>query len=308
MRNLLSLFSFVCIFTCSQLYANSKSSDKRTYISGLRYMQNGPSQEQADPLYVTVNVKFSRHIKTVGDAIKYIIARSGYHISNSNESDKGTRLLMSLPLPQVQRRLEPMTLRQALRVLIGEAYAIEINPISRSISFGVKPKFKKMLSAAIADFYSRRERIASRENKYKSKSKVRRKIKKRKTEKGILKKSKSRTLPTKKTKRQRLAKKRVNEVKIINPIEPFAKKIKSKKISLNQAIVAIFESNREKFHNQNMYLLKAHAQLSIPLADVLARYKEDEADYIVLSHFHTVRKIYLNRNKHYRRLANKKTE
>ncbi len=284
MRKLVLILVLIFVFNISLLFAQTNNKSKRTYVSGLRYVTNGPSREQADPLYVTVNVKFSRNIKTVGGAIKYVIARSGYHISSGNLSSKGTRLLMNLPLPHVQRRLEPMTLRQALRVLIGEAYRIKVNPISRSISFGVKPKYEKMLSAAISDFYSRNKKLVVLDKRI-------RKTKSKSSKVESKKQSKKKAKERKKSK-AKIANNMDKRYKIINPIKSYAVRIKSPKVSINQALVAIFENNQNMFHNNNMYLLRTGAKIKMPPNNLLNKYKTDEADYMVLNHFHKLRKSY----------------
>lgn len=265
--------------------SETADNSKRTYLSGLRYIQSGPSKEQINPLSVTVNIKFSKHIATVGDAIRYIIARSGYHISHQNRLEKGTRLLFSLPLPQIQRRLEPMSLRQALAVLIGNAYRIEVNPISRAISFKIKPDYKKMLSAAIADYYYRKnDAPVDKSLRYANLATIRHSKLAAGPPAWRSKKIADRSSV------QIRASTAMN-VEYAIPVRSFALKNKPAFATANQAVVAVFEKNRRKFYADNMYSLKAGEKLLLPDSTYYKRYSPVEADYIVLDHFHEWRKL-----------------
>ena len=92
-------------------------------------------QTQRDLLSVVITRKLPEHVNTVGQAVASLLEGSGYRLLSADLADPYRRLLFSLPLPEVQRQLGPLTLRQALELLSGPAFRLVVEPAYRLLSF-----------------------------------------------------------------------------------------------------------------------------------------------------------------------------
>ena len=94
-----------------------------------------PTQAQAELLATTMTVRFPNRIQGVGEAVRYLLQRSGYRLANSEAIGPDTAALFALPLPAVHRSLGPMTLRDALETLAGPAFHLVQDPVHRLVTF-----------------------------------------------------------------------------------------------------------------------------------------------------------------------------
>lgn len=90
---------------------------------------------QANLLATTITVSFPARIVTVGEAVQYLLQRSGYRLANESRISPETAELLILPLPAVHRHLGPITLTQALETLVGPAFRLIHDPVHRLVSF-----------------------------------------------------------------------------------------------------------------------------------------------------------------------------
>ena len=106
-------------------------------ISGGRYtlVQPGPTAPQIDLLQTIVNHRFTENVRSVGQALDAVLEPSGYSLAALHSSDPKLPVLLSARLPQVQRKLGPMTLEQALNILAGPAWNLVVDPVHRKVSF-----------------------------------------------------------------------------------------------------------------------------------------------------------------------------
>lgn len=102
--------------------------------------------EQADILQTVVNVQFPQKVTTVGEALDYLLLRSGYRLAETRSMDPGMRILLSKPLPEVHRTLGPITIEEALKTLAGHVYRLVVDPLNRLIAFDVKDKYRSLIS------------------------------------------------------------------------------------------------------------------------------------------------------------------
>lgn len=122
-----------------------------SYIQTVRYNDESPldqiqigryttaesvvTDSQFDLLNVMVDTTIPSSYTTVGQAIKFLLLRSGYSLySPAKQSPEAQHLLM-LQLPQAHRNIGPVTLKKALLMIAGEAYTMQIDPVKRFISF-----------------------------------------------------------------------------------------------------------------------------------------------------------------------------
>lgn len=94
-----------------------------------------PTVAQADLLATTVSVSFPARIITVGEAVQYLLQRSGYRLADGDVMAPETTDMLTLPLPAVHRHLGPITLTQAMETLVGPAFRLIHDPAHRLISF-----------------------------------------------------------------------------------------------------------------------------------------------------------------------------
>ncbi len=94
-----------------------------------------PTEAQSELLATTLTVQFPGRIQTVGEAIRYLLQRSGYRLAAAESIGPDTVALFALPLPAVHRSLGPMTLRDALEMLAGPAFHLVKDSVHRLITF-----------------------------------------------------------------------------------------------------------------------------------------------------------------------------
>ncbi len=94
-----------------------------------------PTKAQAELLETTVTVQLPARIQTIGEAVRYLLQRSGYRLATEESIEPDTLALFALSLPTVHRHLGPMTLRDALETLAGPAFHLVQDPVHRLITF-----------------------------------------------------------------------------------------------------------------------------------------------------------------------------
>ena len=94
-----------------------------------------PTEQQRDLLSNIVERELPEQIITVGEAITLLLDGSGYRLLSAKLADPYRVMLFAMPLPEVQRSLGPVSLRQALQLLSGPAFRPVIEPVYRLVSF-----------------------------------------------------------------------------------------------------------------------------------------------------------------------------
>ena len=94
-----------------------------------------PSDEQADLLSHIVEIELPEQIRTIGQAISHVLDGSGFRLLSPKLAQSNRVHLFAMPLPEVQRQLGPLSLRQALELLGGSAHRLVIEPTYRLVSF-----------------------------------------------------------------------------------------------------------------------------------------------------------------------------
>ncbi|MCY4421238.1 MAG: pili assembly chaperone [Gammaproteobacteria bacterium] len=92
-----------------------------------------PLTAQVEPLSATVEVRFEKPVRTVGDAVQHLLDDSGYRLAGTPGS--AAHILLAQPLPGVHRELGPLRLDQALQTLAGPIFQLVQDPLHRRIAF-----------------------------------------------------------------------------------------------------------------------------------------------------------------------------
>lgn len=95
-----------------------------------------PDSAEADPLATVIRIHIPRErVVTVGDAVNYVLLRTGYHLAPSEAINEEARAILALPLPEIHRSLGPYTVSTALSVLLGRPFELVQDPARREISY-----------------------------------------------------------------------------------------------------------------------------------------------------------------------------
>ncbi|MHA7212261.1 PFGI-1 class ICE element type IV pilus protein PilL2 [Burkholderia pseudomallei] len=93
-----------------------------------------PTDEQRDLMRQVVDVSIPATANaTVGDALRYVLQRSGYQLCNDETAP--TPALYTLPLPAAHQHLGPLTLREALTILAGPRWTLQVDERTRQVCF-----------------------------------------------------------------------------------------------------------------------------------------------------------------------------
>jgi conjugative transfer region protein (TIGR03748 family) len=110
---------------------------KPTIIQTGRYsaISANPTPEQRQLLNVIIAVAIPNDFQTVGQAVHYLLKRSGYQLVGPEQLPQEAVQLFTRPIPEIHRQLGPMTLRDALNVLTTPAFVLVEDPVQRLISY-----------------------------------------------------------------------------------------------------------------------------------------------------------------------------
>ncbi len=130
---LLGKTSLSALFACGCAMAQTAdlAFDDAIRLDRYTVQKQSPRPEQLDLLSTRVETQFPDSVSTVGDAIDYILQRSGYR----RIKVKSTAQQMDLPLPEVHRNLGPLTLRTGIRTLAGPTLELLEDTASRTVWF-----------------------------------------------------------------------------------------------------------------------------------------------------------------------------
>lgn len=91
-----------------------------------------PGPDQRDLMQQVVDITIPATLDaTIGDALRYLLRRSGYRLCERS----GANELYALPLPAADLHLGPLTLRQALLTLAGPAWDLSVDDTGRRVCF-----------------------------------------------------------------------------------------------------------------------------------------------------------------------------
>lgn len=104
-----------------------------------------PTQHEVDPLSVNIQLAFPPSIKTVRDAVNYVLMNSGWVLALDKSTDDALAITLDRPLPQVHRNLSLMPLRSVLQVLVGPHFIPVEDPLRRIYTFDLDDELKGLV-------------------------------------------------------------------------------------------------------------------------------------------------------------------
>ena len=102
-----------------------------------------PTNEQANILLTMATIDFPPEVKTVSQAIQYVLRPYGYRVSAAETADLRRKILLSLPLPKIHRSIGPMTIKATLETLAGPAWLLVEDPLRRLVSYEICTRGRK---------------------------------------------------------------------------------------------------------------------------------------------------------------------
>ncbi|HIF9337710.1 PFGI-1 class ICE element type IV pilus protein PilL2 [Photobacterium damselae] len=135
--NTSKLFVAIALLATSQAsLANTQNNPNhlREYVTnGLTIVNVDANIQQKDPLQTVATIHFPQQISTVGQALNYLLMRTGYTLAEKTKMGSHSLRLLQFPLPLVQRSLELVTVNNAIQTLIGQGYTYKVDHINRTI-------------------------------------------------------------------------------------------------------------------------------------------------------------------------------
>ena len=105
-----------------------------------------PEPSQAHLLQQNVQVSFPQNILTLKDAVNFMLQFTGYRLVNDSQLSSAALALLAQSLPEVDRQLGPMPLKDALLTLAGDDFYLLVDPIHRLIAFRIRFAYEHLYS------------------------------------------------------------------------------------------------------------------------------------------------------------------
>ena len=134
---------FIAAICLCTLFSNICIADNLTQISRYTTISNKPTLSQTNLLSQNIQVRFTRNIYTIGDAINYLLNFSGYSLVSEKKMNEALKTTLQKSLPLIDRELGPMSLQDALTTLIGPAFYMTHDPVNRTVNFNLKKEYLK---------------------------------------------------------------------------------------------------------------------------------------------------------------------
>ncbi|MFO9572925.1 hypothetical protein SDB74_08525 [Legionella pneumophila serogroup 1] len=112
-----------------------------TQVERYATVNNQPLAAQINPLKTVQQIHFPSSVQTIGEAIKYWLRYSGYHLAPQDKQNESLKQIFQQPLPQVTRNLGPLTIADGLTVLVGKTlFSIKQDDLLREINFSLNAR------------------------------------------------------------------------------------------------------------------------------------------------------------------------
>ncbi|TIE22401.1 hypothetical protein DIZ73_18715, partial [Legionella pneumophila] len=114
-----------------------------TQINRYATVANKPLAAQVNPLLAVQQIHFPQEVQTIGQAIEWWLKFSGFSLVSKEKQPESLQIIMQQPLPQIDRNLGPLTVKDGLEVLVGQqSCALIEDPLLRQVNFKLKPGLK----------------------------------------------------------------------------------------------------------------------------------------------------------------------
>jgi type IV pili sensor histidine kinase/response regulator len=133
------LLVFLVSFTTIPTFAQERTATGDIRVGRYTTLADAPADAQSNPLDAVVVINFPRtQVSSVGDAVAYLLLRTGYRLTDPDQLGPEVKDILALSLPEVHRRVGPYSVRAALQVLIGTPFQLSIDPMRRQIAYAIE--------------------------------------------------------------------------------------------------------------------------------------------------------------------------
>ncbi len=120
------------IVVAETYFIGQSSHDRRLQVDRYTGYKTNAALEEVNPLLVLTQINFPSAVKTVQEAIDHALQRSGYRV-DWRQSAEAYNIFSGLDIPAVHRRLNLMTLKDAIATLAGEAWQLLVDSVNRKL-------------------------------------------------------------------------------------------------------------------------------------------------------------------------------
>lgn len=119
-----------------------------TQVARYSSVENKATASQVNPLLAIQSMRFPTGVKTIGEAAEYWIRHTGYKLVDDKNRTAETNEILSQNLPQVDRRLGPITVKEGLEVLVGKGvFNLVQDPLHRRVNFELTKRYKNIYTS-----------------------------------------------------------------------------------------------------------------------------------------------------------------
>lgn len=112
-----------------------------TQVGRYATVNNQPLAAQINPLKTVQQIHFPSSVQSIGEAVEYWLRYSGYHLATQDKQSESLQQILKQPLPQVTRKLGPLTIADGLTVLVGKSlFSLKQDDLSREINFSLNAR------------------------------------------------------------------------------------------------------------------------------------------------------------------------
>ncbi|MBA2648203.1 MAG: hypothetical protein H0U75_01170 [Legionella sp.] len=131
------------LFISLSLVALTSQSANVTLVNRYATVVNKPLSAQINPLLAVQQLHFPQEVQTIGEAIEWWLRYSGFALVAKDIRSKSLQAVMQQKLPQIDRNLGPLTVKDGLEVLVGKGiFTLIEDPLLRQVNFQLKPTVK----------------------------------------------------------------------------------------------------------------------------------------------------------------------
>ncbi|AMV14883.1 hypothetical protein SCO11_11270 [Legionella pneumophila serogroup 1] len=110
-----------------------------TQINRYATVANKPLAAQINPLLSIQQVHFPQEVQTISQAVEWWLKFSGFSLVSKEKQPESLQTVMRQALPQIDRNLGPLTVKDGLEVLVGQqSFALIKDPLLRQVNFKLK--------------------------------------------------------------------------------------------------------------------------------------------------------------------------
>lgn len=101
-----------------------------------------PAQSQL--LQQQIEIQFPKNILTIRQAAQFILQFSGYQLASENKLNTEAKVLLEQSLPEIDRTLGPISLKEGLETLSSNTFYLLVDPIHRKVGYLLKPTYQQL--------------------------------------------------------------------------------------------------------------------------------------------------------------------